>query len=48
MSDPREAERERDLHPHPTSPSDVVGWLTGHYREHIPDVRKMAGRAPAS
>jgi hypothetical protein len=33
---------------HPTSPSDVVGWLTGHYREHIPDVRKMAGRAPAS
>ena len=33
---------------HPTSPSDVVGWLTDHYREHTRDVQKMAAAAPKS
>jgi hypothetical protein len=22
--------------PYPTSPEDIVGWLTDHYREHVP------------
>ena len=31
--------------PHDTSAADIVGWLTGHYREHVPNVQKMAARA---
>ena len=31
--------------PHDTSPADVVGWLTDHYREHVPDVRQRTGGA---
>jgi ketosteroid isomerase-like protein len=27
--------------PFPTSPADVLGWLTGHYREHVPHVREL-------
>ena len=30
---------------HDTSAADIVGWLTGHYREHVPNVQKMAARA---
>ena len=30
---------------HDTSVADIVGWLTGHYREHVPNVQKMAARA---
>jgi hypothetical protein len=33
---------------HDTSPADVVGWLTDHYRQHAPDVEKMAAAAPKS
>jgi DinB family protein len=29
-----------------TSPSDIVAWLTQHYRQHVADVQKMAGNAP--
>jgi DinB family protein len=29
-----------------TSPSDIVGWLTHHYREHVADVQRMARSAP--
>jgi len=32
---------------HDTSPADIVGWLTDHYREHVPSVQKMAAAAPA-
>jgi len=28
-----------------TSPADIVGWLTEHYREHAPEVTAMAARA---
>lgn len=27
--------------PYPTSPSDVIGWLDGHYREHVPQVEDL-------
>jgi hypothetical protein len=27
--------------PFPTSPADVAGWLTGHYLEHVPQVRDL-------
>lgn len=27
--------------PLPTSPADVVGWLTGHYEEHVPHVDQL-------
>jgi hypothetical protein len=30
---------------HDTSAADIVGWLTDHYREHVPSVQQMAGRA---
>lgn len=33
---------------HDTSPADIVGWLTDHYRQHIPDIQKMAAAAPKS
>ncbi|MEA2661117.1 MAG: hypothetical protein QOH08_689 [Chloroflexota bacterium] len=33
---------------HETSPADIVGWLTDHYREHVPDIQRMAGAAPAA
>jgi hypothetical protein len=33
--------------PHDTSPSDVVRWLTDHYREHSPQVAGMAKAAAA-
>jgi hypothetical protein len=33
---------------HDTSPADIVGWLTDHYREHVATIRKMAGAAPAT
>lgn len=29
-----------------TSPSDIVGWLTEHYRSHVPDVQQMTAAAP--
>jgi hypothetical protein len=32
--------------PQDTSPADIVGWLTDHYREHVPDVKKLAAAAP--
>jgi hypothetical protein len=32
--------------PHDTSPADIVGWLTDHYREHVPQIRELAARAP--
>ena len=28
-----------------TSPADIVGWLADHYRQHAPDVAKMAAAA---
>jgi hypothetical protein len=31
---------------HDTSPSDIVSWLTDHYRQHVPDIQKMATAAP--
>lgn len=37
MSDPREAQRERDL----------LGWLADQYREHVPQVRAIAPKATA-
>ena|SRR5215472_15557494 len=27
--------------PYPTSPADVAGWLSGHYDEHVPQVRQL-------
>ena len=33
--------------PHDTSPADIVGWLTDHYREHVAQVREMAAKATA-
>ncbi len=27
--------------PYPTSASDVIGWLDGHYREHVPQVEAL-------
>ncbi len=33
---------------HDTSAADIVGWLTAHYREHVPNVQQMAGRATGS
>jgi uncharacterized damage-inducible protein DinB len=31
--------------PHDTSAADIVGWLTDHYREHVPQVGAMAMKA---
>jgi len=33
---------------HDTSAADIVGWLTDHYREHVPSVQQMAARATGS
>ena len=27
--------------PYPTSPADVLNWLTGHYREHVPHIESL-------
>jgi hypothetical protein len=27
--------------PYPTSPADVIGWLIGHYLEHVPHIRRL-------
>lgn len=27
--------------PYPTSPADVLGWLTDHYEEHVPHVEQL-------
>lgn len=27
--------------PYPTSPADVLGWLTDHYREHVPHAEQL-------
>jgi hypothetical protein len=27
--------------PYPTSPADVLGWLTEHYREHVPHAEQL-------
>ena len=27
--------------PYPTSPADVLGWLTDHYREHVPHAQQL-------
>ncbi len=27
--------------PYPTSVADVLGWLTGHYREHAPHAEQL-------
>ena len=32
--------------PHDTSPSDIVRWLTTHYREHVPQISSLAEAAP--
>lgn len=37
-----------DQAPHDTSPADIVGWLTDHYREHVPHIAKLAAAAPQS
>ena len=34
--------------PHDTSPADIVRWLTDHYREHVPQIKKLAAAAPKS
>src|SRR5260221_2991964 len=34
--------------PHDTSPSDIVRWLTTHYREHIAQITGMSAAAPKS
>ena len=34
--------------PHDTSPADIVRWLTDHYREHLPQITKLAAAAPKS
>ena len=34
--------------PHNTSPADIVGWLTDHYREHAPHIKDLAAAAPKS
>lgn len=33
---------------HDTSPADIVGWLADHYRQHAPDIEKLAAAAPKS
>jgi DinB family protein len=33
--------------PHDTSAADIVGWLTGHYREHVPAITAMKQKAGA-
>ncbi len=33
--------------PHDTSPSDIVRWLTTHYREHVPQVTRLAAAPTA-
>jgi hypothetical protein len=30
-----------DTEPYPTSPADILGWLTDHYREHTVQVESM-------
>lgn len=32
--------------PHNTSPADIVGWLTSHYREHASHIKELAAAAP--
>lgn len=32
--------------PHDTSPSDIVRWLTTHYREHVPQITSLTAAAP--
>jgi hypothetical protein len=27
--------------PYPTAASDIIGWLTDHYREHVPHIAQM-------
>jgi hypothetical protein len=27
--------------PYTTSAADVAGWLTGHYQEHVPQIRQL-------
>ncbi|MFL5732279.1 MAG: DinB family protein [Chloroflexia bacterium] len=29
---------------YPTRPSDIAGWLTDHYREHVPHVQQLLDR----
>jgi hypothetical protein len=29
--------------PYQASAADVVGWVSGHYQEHIPQVRELVG-----
>ncbi|SRR5258708_28376868 len=31
--------------PHDTSPADIVGWLTDHYREHVPHISELVAAA---
>ena len=31
--------------PYPTSPADVLGWLLGHYEEHVPHIEALAAAA---
>lgn len=33
--------------PHDTSAADIVGWLVGHYREHVPQITAMKAKAAA-
>jgi hypothetical protein len=30
-----------DTEPYPASPADVMGWLIGHYDEHIPQIEQL-------
>jgi hypothetical protein len=45
--DPGNWERKAPVHfeagsePYPTSPKDVVGWLTDHYLEHVPHAEEL-------
>jgi len=34
--------------PHDTSPADIVGWLTDHNREHVPQITQLRAAAPKS
>jgi hypothetical protein len=29
--------------PYPTSPADVLGWLSDHYEEHVPHIEQLLG-----
>jgi DinB superfamily len=34
--------------PYPTSPADIVGWLSGHYEEHVPHIEQLLASWRAS